>query len=236
MELKTGVGDKVAEGVKVGVEGVNVKIGVAESTTATGTPAAAVCVAPEIIVDMTAVCSKLRSCVGAGKPGVAQATKTSKRTVTDIRMGDGFRIVRLLSVIQATEAQKRGIIRLLNIRLIWGICSQLFASTSLLSLSRPFLYLNECYSKSVDLKSAPAYFCIMSITEKFGKRVREIRQLRGISQEELSIKSQLHRTYISSLELGKRNVSLLNIEKLAKALGCSIPDFFDENDSQYGRK
>jgi transcriptional regulator with XRE-family HTH domain len=76
----------------------------------------------------------------------------------------------------------------------------------------------------------------MSITEKFGKRVKEIRQSKGISQEELSIKAQLHRTYISSIELGKRNVSLLNIEKLAKALDCSIPDFFDETDSQHGGK
>jgi len=70
----------------------------------------------------------------------------------------------------------------------------------------------------------------MSITEEFGKRVKEIRQSKGISQEELSIKAQLHRTYISSIELGKRNVSLVNIEKLAKALDCRIPDFFDEND------
>jgi transcriptional regulator with XRE-family HTH domain len=73
----------------------------------------------------------------------------------------------------------------------------------------------------------------MKITEKFGQRVKEIRQSKGISQEELSIKAQLHRTYISSIELGKRNVSLLNIEKLAKALDCSIPDFFNENDYQH---
>ena len=76
----------------------------------------------------------------------------------------------------------------------------------------------------------------MSITEKFGKRVKEIRQSKGISQEELSMKAQLHRTYISSIELGKRNVSLLNIEKLAKALGCSIPEFFTETDNPHGGK
>ena len=76
----------------------------------------------------------------------------------------------------------------------------------------------------------------MKITEKFGKRVKEIRQSKGITQEELSVKAQLHRTYISSIELGHRNVSLLNIEKLAKALGCSIGDFFAEKDHQYGGK
>jgi transcriptional regulator with XRE-family HTH domain len=68
----------------------------------------------------------------------------------------------------------------------------------------------------------------MKINEKFGNRVKEIRIKIGISQEELSFRSELHRTYISSIELGKRNVSLVNIEKLAKALGCEISDFFND--------
>ena len=66
----------------------------------------------------------------------------------------------------------------------------------------------------------------MKITEEFGNKVKLIRQDLGISQEELSFRSNLHRTYISSIELGKRNVSLVNIEKLAKALDCEIIDFF----------
>jgi transcriptional regulator with XRE-family HTH domain len=74
----------------------------------------------------------------------------------------------------------------------------------------------------------------MKITEKFGKRVQEIRKSRGITQEELAFRSQLHRTYISSIELGKRNVSLLNIEKLALALDCNISDFFNEKVNQHG--
>jgi transcriptional regulator with XRE-family HTH domain len=68
----------------------------------------------------------------------------------------------------------------------------------------------------------------MKINEKFGNKVKEIRLKIGISQEELSFRSELHRTYISSIELGKRNVSLVNIEKLAKALGCEISDFFND--------
>lgn len=66
----------------------------------------------------------------------------------------------------------------------------------------------------------------MKITEKFGIRVKEIRVSKNISQEELSYRAELHRTYISSIELGKRNVSLVNIEKLAEALNCQIIDFF----------
>lgn len=70
----------------------------------------------------------------------------------------------------------------------------------------------------------------MSITKKFGLRLKEIRISKSISQEELSYRSELHRTYISSVELGKRNLSLVNIEKLAKALDCQVTDFFISNE------
>jgi transcriptional regulator with XRE-family HTH domain len=63
----------------------------------------------------------------------------------------------------------------------------------------------------------------MNELKQFGEKVRELRTKKGLSQEELAELSGLHRTYISSLELGKRNVSLVNIHALAKALGIS-PD------------
>lgn len=52
----------------------------------------------------------------------------------------------------------------------------------------------------------------------FGEKVRRLRIGRGLSQSELGVKAGLHRTYIGSIERGERNVSLLNIEKIAKAL------------------
>jgi transcriptional regulator with XRE-family HTH domain len=66
----------------------------------------------------------------------------------------------------------------------------------------------------------------MTITVFFGNRIREFRQKINISQEELAYRTELHRTYISSIEAGKRNVSLINIEKLAKALNCEISELF----------
>jgi len=66
----------------------------------------------------------------------------------------------------------------------------------------------------------------MDIKRRFGKRVKEIRQEKGLSQEKLAELSSLHRTYISAVELGKRNISLINIEKIAKALGCQVKDLF----------
>ena len=58
----------------------------------------------------------------------------------------------------------------------------------------------------------------MNILKRFGQKVRKIRLQQGLSQEKLAELSGIHRTYISSLELGKRNVSLVNIYALAKAL------------------
>lgn len=62
----------------------------------------------------------------------------------------------------------------------------------------------------------------------YGVIIRKIRQRNKISQEELAALCGLHRTYISDIELGKRNVSLENIDKIAQALGVRISDIFIE--------
>lgn len=67
----------------------------------------------------------------------------------------------------------------------------------------------------------------MDIRLLVGKRVKELRNKLGISQEELADNCELDRTYITSVERGKRNISIVNIEKLAKALNVSLSDFFD---------
>jgi len=64
------------------------------------------------------------------------------------------------------------------------------------------------------------------IQKEFGQRIRKLRQQKKISQEELSFKCDLHRTYISDIERGTRNVSLKNIEIISLALGISISDIF----------
>lgn len=53
----------------------------------------------------------------------------------------------------------------------------------------------------------------------FGARVRKLRTDRGLSQEKLAELADLHRTYVGSLERGERNVALINIYRLARALG-----------------
>ena len=59
---------------------------------------------------------------------------------------------------------------------------------------------------------------------RFGEKLRDIRLDLGYSQEELSFKAGLHRTYISSVERGERNISIVNIQKLADALGLKMKD------------
>lgn len=61
----------------------------------------------------------------------------------------------------------------------------------------------------------------------FGRRVRELRLARGYSQEELAERSGLHRTYVSSLERGQRNVGLDNVHALAAALGVRPAELFE---------
>ena len=60
----------------------------------------------------------------------------------------------------------------------------------------------------------------------FGNKVRTFRKEKGISQEELAFRSELHRTYIGMIERAEKNVTLKNIEKIAKGLGISIQEFF----------
>ncbi len=62
---------------------------------------------------------------------------------------------------------------------------------------------------------------------KFGKRVREKRLRLGLSQEELASKAGVHRTYIGMIERAEKNITLENIEKIAKALDKKISSFFD---------
>lgn len=63
---------------------------------------------------------------------------------------------------------------------------------------------------------------------RYGQAVRKVRLAQGISQEELADRCGLHRTYISDVELGKRNLSLENIERIAASLNTSLSDFFKE--------
>ena len=67
-----------------------------------------------------------------------------------------------------------------------------------------------------------------NVCVRFGEKLRKIRLDLGFSQEELSFKTGLHRTYISSVERGKRNISLTNIKKLSDALGLKMKDLMPE--------
>ena len=68
----------------------------------------------------------------------------------------------------------------------------------------------------------------ISITKRFGQRVRELRKARHLSQEEFGALCELDRTYISGIERGVRNVALRNIAAIAKALDISLAELFEE--------
>lgn len=64
------------------------------------------------------------------------------------------------------------------------------------------------------------------ILVSFGDKVRLIRKDLGLSQEELADRAGLHRTYIGMIERGEKNITLINIEKIAKALDVDIKKLF----------
>ena len=59
---------------------------------------------------------------------------------------------------------------------------------------------------------------------RFGDRVREVRKSKGISQEELASRANLHRTYIGMIERAEKNITLLNIGRIASALDIEISE------------
>ena len=68
---------------------------------------------------------------------------------------------------------------------------------------------------------------IKMITAVLGRRIQELRKATGLSQEKFALKIGMDRTYFASVEAGKRNVSIRNIEKIANGLGVSLGELFD---------
>ena len=66
------------------------------------------------------------------------------------------------------------------------------------------------------------------VLAQFGLRTRRLREATGLSQEALAQAARLHRTYIGGVERGERNVSLVNIVRIARALGVSPADLLTE--------
>lgn len=65
------------------------------------------------------------------------------------------------------------------------------------------------------------------ITHELGKRIRELRNQTGLSQEKFALKIDMDRNYLASVEAGKRNISIVNVEKIAKGLNVSISKLFE---------
>jgi len=60
------------------------------------------------------------------------------------------------------------------------------------------------------------------INKKIGSNIRKIRNRKGWSQEQLALEADLHRAYIGQIERGEKNIGMINLEKIAKALNVEI--------------
>ncbi len=70
----------------------------------------------------------------------------------------------------------------------------------------------------------------MDVRIKIGQRIKKLREAANISQKDLSYSADLDRSYIASVENGQRNISIVNIEKIASALGVTLKDFFNDGE------
>lgn len=67
----------------------------------------------------------------------------------------------------------------------------------------------------------------MEVKRKIGQRIKELREAANMSQKDLAYSADLDRSYVASVENGQRNISIVNIEKIAAALGVSLKEFFN---------
>ncbi len=70
----------------------------------------------------------------------------------------------------------------------------------------------------------------MDIKNKVGQRIKTLRRELELSQEALALKAEVDRTYVTDVENGRRNVSLVILERLIKALEVSITEFFNSKE------
>lgn len=64
---------------------------------------------------------------------------------------------------------------------------------------------------------------------RVGLRIKELRNALGYSQETLAYSIEMSRTYLAKVEIGKRNISIDNIDRIAQGLGVSLKEFFDSD-------
>lgn len=70
----------------------------------------------------------------------------------------------------------------------------------------------------------------MNVKIKIGQRIKKLREIAGMSQKDLAYAADLDRSYIASVENGQRNISIVNIEKIAISLNVTLKEFFNNNE------
>ncbi len=68
----------------------------------------------------------------------------------------------------------------------------------------------------------------MDIQKAFGLKVQQLRKQAGLSQEKFALSIDMDRTYFASVEAGKRNIAIKNIQKIADGLGVSLSELFED--------
>lgn len=72
----------------------------------------------------------------------------------------------------------------------------------------------------------------MDVTQVFAENIKRLRLAKGISQEALADLAGLHRTYVGAVERGERNITLINANRIAEALGTKLSDCLKERNER----
>lgn len=90
------------------------------------------------------------------------------------------------------------------------------------------LLINRCFIARVLYNGSILYDKVRAmITKDLGNRIKELRKKAGLSQERFAMKIEMDRTYFASVEAGRRNISIINIKKIADGLGVTLHELFE---------
>lgn len=83
---------------------------------------------------------------------------------------------------------------------------------------------HKTFSFRIHIKSS----ITMQITEKIGARITQLRKQKNLSQQKFAYAAEMERTYLNHIEKGRKNISVITLQKVISASGLSFKDFFDD--------
>lgn len=99
-------------------------------------------------------------------------------------------------------------------------------------VARCYVNNGDVYAVEQEAASVAAFQPMTTLRRRLGRAVRRLRKQAGYSQESFADKCKVHRTYMGAVERGEVNISLDNLEKIARALGLAVGELLMEAEKE----